>query len=193
MVHVAKYVIWNIILATVLLTLGAGYEFRFFISLILVSMIAVTLSVKVVIGVAYMLAYKCGNSCMEKKEPKLNQESRIGSIINHYEEEIRDEIETILKGVKEEIMNRDNQGSLVRAMRSPNNVRKAYKIQNDKFEKKSAVIKEGLSARKSARTSHRPEVKPMKKPEDKIFRTAQPLDGLFLTAQGNETQNRLMN
>lgn len=67
MVHLAKYVIWNIILATVLLTLGAGYEYRFFISLILVAMIAVTLSVKVVIGVAYMLAYKCGSICMDKK------------------------------------------------------------------------------------------------------------------------------
>lgn len=57
-----------------------------------------------------------------------------------------------MRGVKEEIMNKHNQGSLVRAMRSANNVRKAYMMQNDKFEKKSAVIKQGMTARKSART-----------------------------------------
>jgi chitin synthase len=69
MVHVGKYVIWNVILAAVLLTLGAGYEFRFYITLVLVSMIAVSLSVKVIVGIFYMLAYKCGNSCMQEKKP----------------------------------------------------------------------------------------------------------------------------
>lgn len=86
LVHVAKYVIWNIILAAVLLTLGAGYEFRFYITLVLVSTIAVSISMKVIVGICYMLAYKCGNSCLEKKIPKFGEESRIGDIISHYEE-----------------------------------------------------------------------------------------------------------
>jgi hypothetical protein len=32
-------------------------------------MIAVSLSVKVIVGIFYMLAYKCGNSCMQEKKP----------------------------------------------------------------------------------------------------------------------------
>lgn len=176
MVHVAKYVIWNIILATVLLTLGSGYEFRFFITLALVAMIAVTISVKVVIGVFYMLAYKCGNSCMEQKKPKLNEESRIGSIISHYEPQIRKDILKTLNGIKVDIMREENQGSLIQAMRSARHVKRAYQNQNDLFERKSAVI----SARKSNR--------PLKKQAPKPLAN---LDNLFSARKPNESNTRL--
>lgn len=63
MVHVAKYVIWNVILSAVLLTLGAGYKTRFYVTLGLLGVIAVSFSVKATIGIGYMVYYKCRYLC----------------------------------------------------------------------------------------------------------------------------------
>lgn len=62
-VHVAKYVIWNIIVSAILLTLGASYAPRFFVTIIMVVLIGFTMLIKVLIAVAYMFSYWCRNRC----------------------------------------------------------------------------------------------------------------------------------
>lgn len=59
----AKFVIWNVILSVSLLSLGANYKQRFFVTLIMVILIGVSMSVKVTIGSLYLIKYWCGNLC----------------------------------------------------------------------------------------------------------------------------------
>ncbi len=87
-IHVAKYLIWNIIVSTVLITLGNNFFYRFFVTFVLVCLIAVTMSIKVVVGCLYMLFYWCRTVSFFKQKPVLNSNSRIEKIIEYYEPEI---------------------------------------------------------------------------------------------------------
>ncbi len=64
-VHVVKYVVWNVILGVVLLTLGASYIPRFFVTIIMVCLIGVSMSVKVLLACLYMIIYWCKYSTRE--------------------------------------------------------------------------------------------------------------------------------
>ena len=61
-VHVAKYVMWNIILSAVLLTMGASYAPRFYVTVIMIAIIGVSMSIKILVSIVYMIVYKC-KSC----------------------------------------------------------------------------------------------------------------------------------
>lgn len=87
-VHVSKYVIWNVIVATTLLTLGANYIPRFFVTFALVGIIGASMSIKVLVGVLYMLSYWCRTVTFSSKTPVLNTGSRIDRIIESYQPEI---------------------------------------------------------------------------------------------------------
>ena len=65
LMHVAKYVIWNTIVTSVLLTLGGNYITRFWVTFGLVCIIVFTLFFKVFIGLFYMLYYKCKGPSMK--------------------------------------------------------------------------------------------------------------------------------
>ena len=84
-VHVSKYVIWNVILSAVLLTLGGSYVPRFFVTFGIMILIGVTMSVKVIVGLFYLLAYWCRTVSFSKKTPVLNTESRIDKLIESYQ------------------------------------------------------------------------------------------------------------
>ena len=60
-VHVGKYVIWNIIVGSVLLTLGSSYTPRFMVTLVMIGLIGGTLGIKIIVAVFYMFIYWCGN------------------------------------------------------------------------------------------------------------------------------------
>lgn len=75
-VHVVKYVVWNVILGVVLLTLGASYIPRFFVTIIMVILIGVSMGVKVVLACLYMLGYWCKYRTREGR-PAVIFESRI--------------------------------------------------------------------------------------------------------------------
>ena len=94
-VHVAKYVIWNIILSAVLLTLGSNYAPRFYVTVIMIAIIGSTMSLKIVVAVIYMLIYRC-KTCGGEKQPLAKTDSQIRSTIDRYEHEIRDEIRSNL-------------------------------------------------------------------------------------------------
>jgi chitin synthase len=57
-IHVFKYVLWNIIVAAVLLTMGSGYQTRFFVSFAMVCLIGSTMALKIFLSLLYLLRYK---------------------------------------------------------------------------------------------------------------------------------------
>lgn len=65
-VHVSKYVVWNILLSALLLTLGANYGPRFYVTVIMIGIIGATMSLKIVVAVIYMMIYRC-KTCGEKR------------------------------------------------------------------------------------------------------------------------------
>jgi len=64
-IHVTKYVIWNIIIGTALVSLGASYQPRFFITIIMIGLMGLSLSLKIFIGIIYVLNYKFKVYCMK--------------------------------------------------------------------------------------------------------------------------------
>jgi chitin synthase len=60
-VHVSKYVLWNIIVGVVILSFGSSYSPRFFITIIVVAIMGSSLSIKILIGILYMIKYKMSN------------------------------------------------------------------------------------------------------------------------------------
>lgn len=56
-IHVVKYVAWNVILGSVLLTLGASYTPRFFITITMVVLIGTSMAVKVFLSCFFMVGY----------------------------------------------------------------------------------------------------------------------------------------
>jgi hypothetical protein len=99
-IHIAKYFIWNIIIAAILLTLGANYDRRFYVTLVMIFLVFSSMFVKVFIGIIYMLIYKCRSPSLSRTAD-LSTTSRIDEIISHYEPEIMDEIHTVLKEIKD--------------------------------------------------------------------------------------------
>jgi len=86
-VHVVKYVVWNVILGVVLLTLGASYTPRFFVTIIMVVLIGVSMSVKVLLACFYMLVYWCKYHHKDGL-PNLGVESRITKVTKRYDDSI---------------------------------------------------------------------------------------------------------
>jgi hypothetical protein len=66
MVQVGKFLLWNTVLGITLLSVGADYQPRFFITLVMVSVIALTLAIKVIVALGYMLGYKLSVLCGEE-------------------------------------------------------------------------------------------------------------------------------
>ena len=68
MVHVAKYVFWNIVFGVVLLTLGSSYVPRFYITFAIVILMAVSIGIKIFVAVIYLIGYKLYNGkCCEDR------------------------------------------------------------------------------------------------------------------------------
>jgi hypothetical protein len=57
-VHVGKYVFWNIVIGVLILSFGSSYTPRFFITIIMVGLMASSLGIKIFVGCIYMIKYK---------------------------------------------------------------------------------------------------------------------------------------
>jgi hypothetical protein len=130
-VHVGKYVLWNIICGVVLLSLGASYLPRFFITIIMIGLMAFSLALKIIIGIGYMIKYKlmhcyCGRG-QEQTEPG---RSRLRGIIQSYKSDIEGEIRSYLNDVSAEFKQNDFRkfgGSFIQASRTKKSVEKSFK------------------------------------------------------------------
>ena len=57
LLHVGKYMFWNIIVGILLLTLGAEYITRFLVTFFIMIILGVTLFIKVALGIYYLMVY----------------------------------------------------------------------------------------------------------------------------------------
>lgn len=60
-IHVGKYLFWNIIVGVLLLSFGANYTTRFFITLGTMVILGSTMLLKILIGVVYTFKYRCAH------------------------------------------------------------------------------------------------------------------------------------
>lgn len=86
--HVSKYIFWNLILSVILLSFGSSYTPRFFITIIVVAVMALIQSIKVIIAILYLLWYKITNvqPCNQPRVFYLNELSRFNDDISLYKE-----------------------------------------------------------------------------------------------------------
>ena len=69
-IHVVKYVLWNIIIGTTIISLGSSYTPRFFITIIMIAIMGASLSMKIFIGMVYTIKYKLKNGSACCKSPE---------------------------------------------------------------------------------------------------------------------------
>jgi len=67
--HVIKYVLWNIIASSILISLGSQYMPRFFITIIMIGLMGISLSLKILVALVYLIKYKLKNGfvCCSKR------------------------------------------------------------------------------------------------------------------------------
>jgi len=59
LLHVSKYVFWNILVAFMLLTAGGDAIPRFYVTYIIMIILAFTLVLKIFLAIIYLIKYKC--------------------------------------------------------------------------------------------------------------------------------------
>jgi hypothetical protein len=146
-VHVAKYVFWNIVMGVVLLSLGSSYTPRFFITIIMIGIMGTSLSLKILIGISYMIKYKLKNCicCGNEEPPQLVERSKVQERINSFKEEIIQEITSNLNDMKVEYMkNKTGTGSFIQASRGKNNTQKAFQKKQKEHLSKSKIVAKPL-------------------------------------------------
>ena len=57
--HVSKLIFWNSVIAFILLALGNNYVYRFFLTFVIMCILALTLLIKVVLAFIYVVCYRC--------------------------------------------------------------------------------------------------------------------------------------
>lgn len=137
-VHVSKYVIWNIIMSVVILSLGSSYTPRFFITLIVIILMATSLSVKIIVGMLYMIKYKLSNCmcCADRENFNIVESSRVDTLIKSYKGEIMDEVRAHLHDMKKSYVEpgfKHKGGSFIQASKTKKNVEKSFKKQKKEY------------------------------------------------------------
>lgn len=153
-IHVSKFMIWNLVVGVILLMVGADYQPRFFITIIMVSLMALTLSVKIIIALLYMIGYKlknCDDESIRIAPVRSMGLSRIDSLFAHYYESILDEVRNHLLILAEKYNKsdfRDGGRSFIQLARTYTHVEKSFKKRKEEFlERSQLASNEGRTER----------------------------------------------
>lgn len=93
MIHVGKYVFWNIVGSVLLLSFSQMYYPRFYISLVIMVLIVLTIGIKILIGFLYLISYKCKSCCQGAlTHGPPSQSSSMSKVAKVYGEEMKNEI-----------------------------------------------------------------------------------------------------
>lgn len=98
-IHVSKYVFWNIVCGVLLLSFGASYLPRFFITLAIVIIIGVTMLIKVLLGAIYMVKYRCSSNVTPSTNGTVSEKSAVDVLREQVKQEMMKEIEEHLKEI----------------------------------------------------------------------------------------------
>lgn len=147
-VHVGKYVIWNIIVGVIILSFGSSYTPRFFITIIMVALMASSLGIKIFVGCIYMIKYKLSTfgCCQPERPPIIHEKSRIADIMGSCHEEIMLEIKKNLEDISKEYVSagnnfKKNGGSFIQASRTKNNIKKSFQKAKNEHLSQSKVVR----------------------------------------------------
>lgn len=78
LIHVSKFVLYNILVAFLLLLFGDNYVVRFWMTFSIMILLGTTLVFKVLLGAVYLIGYRlCKSVKIENPEAKLNNEDDI--------------------------------------------------------------------------------------------------------------------
>ena len=72
--HVSKYVFWNILTASILLSFGNENESRFYMTYIIMVILVFTLFMKIFLGTIYLIKYKCMDKQIRRNPIDLNED-----------------------------------------------------------------------------------------------------------------------
>jgi hypothetical protein len=61
-IHISKYFFWNIVVGSLLLTFGASYAARFYITFSLMAILVITQLLKTITGLIYNISYNFSNN-----------------------------------------------------------------------------------------------------------------------------------
>lgn len=88
-----KYVFWNIVGSVLLLSFSQMYYPRFYISFAIMILIVLTIGIKILIGFAYFISYKCRNCCQRAfTHGPPAQRSSMSILAKVFGEEMKNEI-----------------------------------------------------------------------------------------------------
>lgn len=59
--HVSKFVIYNIVIGLLLILFGDAYVVRFWLTFGVMVVLFITLAIKVLFGVTYLIGYRCSS------------------------------------------------------------------------------------------------------------------------------------
>ena len=77
LLHVSKYLLWNSIVAFILMTLANDYTPRFILTYIIMVILSGTLLIKVIIGLMFTLNYRCTNENKPKNDSVIHDATKI--------------------------------------------------------------------------------------------------------------------
>jgi hypothetical protein len=88
LIHVSKYVFWNIISSAILLSLASSYTSKFVAWFIIVLLIGTCLSFKIIISLFYNIKYKLSCLCVKQEQIRHNDKSQMMEIFYNYKDYI---------------------------------------------------------------------------------------------------------
>lgn len=77
-IHVSKFVLYNIVVAFILLIFGDEYVARFWITFLIMILLAVTLGIKAILATIYLISYRC---CVNNKGSEVREITSINDPI----------------------------------------------------------------------------------------------------------------
>lgn len=78
--YVAKLVFWNVVVAALLLHFGNSFKIRFFITFGIMFILAITLAIKVILGVFYY----CGYCCKRVRDKPMGNKRKVSHLLEEF-------------------------------------------------------------------------------------------------------------
>ena len=99
LLHVGKYVFWNIVTAFILLSVGNDNVPRFFLTYVIMVILIFTLFLKVFLGTIYLLKYKCQSEQVLGVQRPKPEDDKIGQNFECVKRSLYEDLRKSMKGI----------------------------------------------------------------------------------------------
>jgi hypothetical protein len=112
LIHVGKYLLWNVVASVLLLSFAEDSKPKFYISFVIIISIILTVGLKIFIGLIYLLKYKCQSACKRTEKPNgENNEasnSKFDDFANNFKEDVYKSIKQRIDDMAIDDMRKDS-------------------------------------------------------------------------------------